>query len=220
MSEEIQRAEVIDWWEAERARIYDACLAARETFKTRASAAAADLSMKDLLMPSATARTAIERQIQSDVNMLNRRLAASLQSSFEASVMRVEGNAAFDGATLSEMAALAGSGALALGTLGLVATATSFATTTATFMFFVPVTTVSWPLFAVVGASAVAAAYFFVPAREGAEKLIRDRFLTHLDTMLERLLTDPDGNSKSSSSWSTFRSQIDQTAQLRLKGLS
>lgn len=220
MPVEIKRAEIVDWWETERTRIYQACLEAKAASRTRASAAAADLTMKDLLMPSATARAAIERQIQSDVNMLNRRLAASLQSSFEASVMRVEGNAAFDGATLSEMAALAGSGALALGTLGLVATATSFATTTATFMFFIPVTTVSWPIFAVVGATAVAAAYFFVPARMGAEKAIRDRFLTHIDTMLERLLTDPDGNSKSSSSWSAFRSQIDQTAQLRLKGLS
>lgn len=146
----------------------------------------------------------------------NRRLASSLQRSFKASALRVEGQAGFEGAGLVEKATLSASGAMALGSLGLAATASSLATSTATFVFFVPVTTVSWPLFAAAGVSARALALVSPKALAKAERMMRMRYVTHVDKVLHHYLLQETGG-KTQSTWVSFRAQIDEAARLRLE---
>lgn len=214
----VLRAEVIDWWEAERFRVHDACLKAHAAYLESALQAAQKLTLKDLLLPRTAAKQAIERRLQSDVNMLNVRLSKSLQASFQASLMRVEGQGVFGGANVAETATLALGGAMALGSLGLAATATSFATSSATFVFFVPVATVSWPLFAAAGLGAATAAFFSPRAVEKAKSMMLARLGKHLDATLHQMLLK-DTEPKKPSTWSSLRDQIDRAAMLRLESL-
>lgn len=214
----VLRAEVIDWWEGERFRVHDACLKAHAAYLESALRDAQKLTVKDLLLPHSAATKAIERRLQSDVNMLSARLTSTLQASFQASLMRVEGDGGYGGANAKEAATLALGGAMALGSLGLAATATSFATSTATFIFFVPVATVSWPLFAVAGLGAATVAFFSPRAIEKARSMMLARLGRHLDTALYQMLLN-DTEPKKPSTWSALRDQIDRAAMLRLESI-
>lgn len=216
---DILRTEIIDWWEAERLRVHEACLAAHERYLAKAIEATQALSMKDLLLPRSTAIKAIERQLNSDVNMLNRRLAASLQKSFEASALRVEGEAGFTGPGVFEKATLAAGGAMAIGSIGLAATASSLATTTATFMFFIPTASVSWPIVAIAGIGATTLAVLSPSTVRRGRNMMRTRFENHLDKTLRRLLLQESGNGPQST-WAAFRDQIDRAAKLRLENVT
>lgn len=213
----VLRTEVIDWWETERFRVHQACRDAHASFLEGATQASQKLTLKALLLPRSAATRAIESQLQSDVNLLNVQLTASLKDSFQASVMQIEGNANFEGASAAETATLALGGALALGSLGLAATASSLATSTATFVFFVPVTTVSWPLFAVAGVGATAIAFLSPKAIDKARNMMLNRFVKHLDTTLRLMLLDESPSRHST--WSTLRDQIDKVAKFRLESI-
>lgn len=213
----VLRTEVIDWWESERFRVHQACLEAHAKYLESATQAAQKLTLKALLLPRSTATRAIECQLQSDVKMLNVELTASLQDSFQALVMQIEGNASYEGASVTETATLALGGALALGSLGLAATAASFATSTATLVFFVPVTTFSWPLFAVAGAGATAVAFLSPKAIDKARSMMVHRFVRHLDTTLRLMLLDESPSRHST--WATLRDQIDKAAISRLESI-
>jgi hypothetical protein len=105
---------------------------------------------------------------------------------------------------------------MAVGSLGLAATASSLATSTATFVFFVPVATVSWPLFAVAGAGAATVAFFSPRAIEKARSMMLTRFVKHLDATLHQMLLK-DVDPEKPSTWSALRDQIDRAAKLRLE---
>jgi hypothetical protein len=220
LTQEIQRAEILDWWEAERWRIRQAVEAAHEKYLEKARSSVEDLALKELLLPTSRARKTIERQIESDVNILNRRLASSLKSSFEASVAEVEGASGYAGATLVETATVAASGALAVGSIGIAGAATGLATTTGTFLFVIPTISFSWPVFAAVGVGVTTMAFASPKALRQCRVMVTSRYLRHIEDMLDRVLLADIPDRKRHSTWLTFRSQLDHAAEERLKKIS
>lgn len=92
--------------------------------------------------------------------MLSRRLQRSIDARLVTSVQNVERSLEDEGISLTDSLPVVASGAAAIGALGLAAAATSVATSTATIMVFIPVSTVSWPLFAAFGAGALTLGFF------------------------------------------------------------
>ncbi len=194
--------------------------AAHEKYLERANSSVEELALKELLLPTSSARRAIERQIESDVNILNRRLASSLKSSFEASVAEVEGASGYAGATLVETATVAASGALAVGSIGIAGAATGLATTTGTFLFVIPTISFSWPVFAAVGIGVTTMAFASPKALRQCRMMVTRRYLRHIQDMLDRVLLADIPDRKRNSTWVTFRSQLDHAAEERLKKIS
>ncbi len=219
MTVEIQRAEILDWWEAERWRIRQEVLATQQNCLDRATRSIEGLNIKELLMPRSSARKDIERRLESDVNSLNRRLANSLKDSFSASVESVEGLTVYESVTLTEKAALVAGGTLAIGSLGIAGAATGVATTTGTFLFVIPTLTFSWPIFAVAGVSALGLAIASPKALQQGRRLAIERYLRNIQKILLRLLVEDAAASKKPSTWTIFQTEIDRVVQERLEKL-
>lgn len=213
---EIQRAEIIDWWNAQRARVDAEC---RETLKAsleRATKAADELSFKEMMWPGAEAHKQIERRVQSDITMLSKRLTRSLQDTLEVSISEVEGSGEYSGASLLEMGGLVASGAMAAGSVGLAVAAATATTTTAGFFFLVPATVISWPMFATLGTGALTVAIASPRASRWAHKTAKARFLSYIEARLHKEILKDEGERKPHSICAALKSQIDHFAQTRL----
>lgn len=218
LTQEIVRSEILDWWSAERGVVYAECLREREVLHRRLDKAVEGLSLKELTSPWSPGCATIKRQVESDLNMLGRRLARKVQLSAERSQYQL-GDAPSRAAAVGDYAELAASGAAAVGALGLAATAASFATSTATVMFFVPVTTFSWPLFAVAGVSAVGLAFLSPRKMEWTRKKMRQRFATRLKNSIDKSLLGADQDLNASSLCGNLLAQLDTVKDQRLKEL-
>lgn len=213
---ELQRAEIIDWWNAERVRIDIACREAFDASFERATSAAENLSFKEMMWPGADAHKQIEGRVQSDITMLSKRMTRSLQDTLEVSIAEVEGSNAYGGASLLEMGGLVASGAMAAGSVGLAVAAATATTTTAGFLFLAPVTVFSWPMFATFGVSALTVAMASPKAARWAQKTGKARFLTHIETRLRKAILDDEAGKKPRSTCAVLKAQIDKFAQARL----
>ena len=203
LPKEIQRAEIIDWWETERYRVYRAYIEAQKDIRDRAVANAEKLftvSLRSLPVPFYRARNdfkkqiAIKKQILAEVKELNEKLVGSFQESIEVSVSRVESDANYkDGINRGYGALIAGSGLA--GTIGFLAPR-AFA--------------ITWPGLIIFGVSLL----FFV------RKSKKTRFINHLDEYVSRLLLDEADDTKNASSWVQFKMEIDRVAQIRMHSLT
>lgn len=195
----LQECEILDWWASERLVVDEACRSAQDRFLTEATGAVEKLPSYQLLYNS-DARTHIQRKLQSDINVFNRRMEAQLRKSCEMSIARNTRQDQFGTIEWGETAALIASGVTAAGAVGAAAAATGIATTaTATTVlgFFATgtVVTFSWPIFSVAAAAALTASYASPAIAGWATSKLRRRFKAHLGRTVEMALVDGRGES-------------------------
>jgi hypothetical protein len=124
----------------------------------------------------------------------------------------------YDGPGHVELGVVAASGAVALGSLGLAASATSLATTTTIATLFVAsVTTFSWPVFLGLGTVALSLAVASPTAMLKASSLARRRFRNHLLRTLDSAIMAEDGSAPKGSTLRLYLDQIDRAARTRLE---
>lgn len=184
MAHELIKSEIIDWWVAERLRVQRECEEARKGIFGRVDQAYDQLSSYDLVLPKSEAYSAIKRRVDADLTTLSKRLSRSIEQAVASSVRLTEG----DSAALTDHAGFVLAGAAAVGSVGLAAAAASLATTTATFLVVIPVTTVSWPIFAVAGTGALALAYVSPTAASWTIEKLRNQYLNSVKRQVESAL--------------------------------
>lgn len=218
MFSELQRAEVIDWWEAERLRVVETCRLARNSEIEMIDKELAQMGVKDILLPRSRARRHVERQLQSDVNMLRKRLAKSLQESFEASFTKIEGSSAILRHASGEVAALTGGAIGNVVVAGLAVSASGVATSTVTTFIFFTSTIFSWPTYlAALGATAiVVAASPFSPTKASAA-VVRSRFRKQLVKLVDHAIAGENGSSAENCTVDIFLKQLDEARRVRLE---
>tara|TARA_R110002074_G_scaffold134515_1_gene278684 strand:- start:502 stop:1218 length:717 start_codon:yes stop_codon:yes gene_type:complete len=160
LSIEVTKSEIVDWWEDERFRITSECRVAVNAMQSRLKEQVHALDKVELIRPQSEEYDRIKARILSDLEMLSRRLHKSVGESATESIMHTERRLEEDRLSLMDGLPVFASGAAAAGSLGLAAAAMSFATTTGTFMVLIPISTVSWPLFAAFGGAAITLGYF------------------------------------------------------------
>jgi len=109
----LRECEVLDWWNTERLHVDEACRSALERYVDKACVAVDELSSYQLLYKS-EARLHIQRKLQSDINVFNRRMELKLRKSCELSMARNTRPDQFASFELRETAALMASGAAAV----------------------------------------------------------------------------------------------------------
>jgi hypothetical protein len=215
----LRECEVLDWWNTERLHVDEACRSALERYVDKACVAVDELSSYQLLYKS-EARLHIQRKLQSDINVFNRRMELKLRKSCELSMARNERPDQFASFELRETAALMASGAAAVGAMGAAVAATGLATTatvTTVLGLFATgtIVTFSWPLFSVAAAVALSASYASPAIAGWATSKLRRRFKAYLSRMAEMALTDGNGQSARE----TLLASLDAARDARLAAL-
>ena len=152
--------------------------------------------------------------------MLSRRLQRSIEVSVAHSVDQTERRLEDEGITLMDSLPFVASGAAAVGALGLAVAATSFATTSATFMLFIPVTTISWPLFAVFGAGALTLGYFSPTLLEWSTQSLRTKYTNALKVQIEKAIFGSKPGAKNPALCPQYLAQLDAICDQRLENLA
>lgn len=214
------KCEIIDWWEDERARVCTDCRTTADAMKARVEKQLQALDKLDLVKPKSDAYYRIKQQILSDLEMLSRRLQRTVEKSFSESVTQFERQLEDEGMTLLDSLPFVGSGAAAVGALGLAAASASFATTTGTMLLFIPVTTMSWPLFAAFGAGALTLGYFSPTFLEWSVDSLRAKYTSGLKDQIENAVFGAQQGAKGFGLCTQYLSQIDAICDQRLENLS
>lgn len=213
---EIQNAEIIDWWEAERDHVWTECDQQLHRLSKIADEAIDELSVTDAIWFNSDARDDLKRKLRDEVEMHNRRLALHLAASYEASTGRIEALSELDGASTTEYATAAASLAAGAGAVGLAIGAGAFIPATSTILFIIPVATFgSWPIVATLGAGALAVAWLSPKVGAYAIGLVQDRYKRAVRSALESELVGED-ETEPLSSWKNFSNQLDNLAQSRM----
>lgn len=216
MAHEIQNAEIVDWWEAERFYVWSECARQKERLTVLADDKIDGLSAKDTFWFKSEARADLKRRIGSELELHNRRIAAHLSASYEKSVGEIEAVAALDGASSSEYTAVAAGLIAGAGALGLAVGASAFVPTTAVMFFVIPVSALgSWPVFATLGLGAISVAWASPKLTARASKLVRDRYKRAIHTAIEKSLVAEDDVAQPST-WKIFSTQLDDLLRSRL----
>lgn len=213
---EIHNAEVIDWWEAERAYVWNECSRQVDRLGRIADETIDDLSLSDALWFKSEARDDLKRKLGSEVELHNRRLARHLTASYEASRRNIEDLPELDRISTTEYVTAAAGVAAGAGAIGLAVGASAFIPATSTILFAIPVATFgSWPVVATLGVGALAAAWFSPSVATYANGMVRDRYKRAIRAALEKELLSEDAV-EPLSSWQNFSSQLNSLAQTRM----
>jgi hypothetical protein len=220
LSADLIKSEVIDWWEDERARVCTECRTAADAMKARVDQQLQALDKFDLVKPKSEAYDRIKQQILSDLEMLSRRLQRTVEQNLSESVAQTERQLEDEGLTLLDSLPIVASGAAAVGALGLAAASASFATTTGTMLVFIPVTTMSWPLFAAFGAGALTLGYFSPTLLQWSVDSLRAKYISGLTAQIDNAVFGAKPDAKSPGICPQYLSQIDAICDQRLENLS
>lgn len=215
---DVRASEVIDWWEDERARVVAECQTTAQAIRDRVTAELAELGKADLVKPSSQAYDKIKKQILSDLEMLSRRLQRSIDAGLVTSIQNVERSLEDEGISLTDSLPIVASGAAAIGALGLAAAATSVSTSTATIMVFIPVSTVSWPLFAAFGAGALTLSFFSPQFLEWSTDRLRAKYLGSLHGQIDAAIFG--GKKGALGICPQYLTQLDNISEQRLESFS
>lgn len=188
MSDTLRTAEIIDWWSEERGRIEKECRATRDAMIARIGKEVAALSNRELLTPGNRTRTRIKRAIKSDLTMLARRLGKSVRASLEESIQLNQSAEEEARGFQRDHATIAASGVAAIGAVGLAGAAVPLAITSSTTFFVITTTSISWPLLALAGTGAIAAAWISPKTFEHGTELLRQRNLDLLTRQVDRAI--------------------------------
>lgn len=215
----LRECEVLDWWSAERLHVDESCRSALERYVGNAYDAVDKLSSYQLLYKSEE-RLHIQRKLQSDINVFNRRMESQLRKSCELSMAKNLPLEQFSTLELRETAALLASGAAAVGAVSAAAAATGLATTvtaTSVLGFFATGTiiTFSWPVFSVAAAVALSASFASPTIAAWATSKLRGRFKNHLGQAAEKALVCGNGRSARE----TLLASLDAARDTRLASL-
>ncbi|SPJ29420.1 hypothetical protein [Falsiruegeria mediterranea] len=219
----LSEQEILSWWSSERGRVDRECRAAAERFIKKACDQIEELTLKQVLLPSEQ-RKHIERGLQSDINMFNRRMERSLQDALSDSIEKIEGLEQFSSNSLRDNATLAAGGAVGFGAIAIAAAAPVIATTTTatTFLgFFATGTlvTFSWPVFAIVGVTAGAAALTSPTLVSKGRRGIQARFKAHIKKTVEQSLMSSGGKEPTGGTRTILFHELDRARDLRLERL-
>lgn len=218
LSVDIVTSEIIDWWDDERARVIAESRACAEVTKARIEADFKALAKWDLVTPRSEAYSEIKERVHRDLEVLSDRLHGSITQNAIASVEVSEQRLEDDGMSLMDSLPFVATGAAAVGSLGLAAAATSFATTTATFMVFIPVSTFSWPMFAAFGAGALTLGYFSPQLLERSANSLRAKYVASFRKQIDTAIFGEGPQSKAICP--QYLAQLDAICDHRLENLT
>lgn len=218
LSVEIVASEIIDWWDDERARVTLECRSTAQSISDRLEADIAALSKKDLISPRSEAYDHIKAQVQSDLEMLSRRLNRSIEQNAVSSVRKVEHTLKDEGIDLWDSLPFVATGAAAVGAVGLTAAAVSFGTATATILVFIPVTTISWPIVSVLGAGAITLSYFSPHLLERSTQMLRKKYSKSFQGQVNEAIFGP--SKDGGAICPRYLAQLDAICDLRMETLS
>lgn len=219
----LEKQEIIAWWSAERGRIDRECRAQEDRVRGRAFAGVDALSMRQLFFPSAE-RKVVERRIESDINMFNRRMVRALHESCAVSLQRIEGTRRFDGQGHDEAsAALALGGAMGIGSVGVAAMATGAATTVSAstilgLLTFGTVATFSWPVFTAFAVGSATLAVGSGGMANWAAERRRRGFKSHIVRTVREALVRAAPGAETASTREALLAAVDRARDLRLQG--
>jgi hypothetical protein len=152
--------------------------------------------------------------------MLSRRLQRSVEQSLLESVTQSERQLEDEGMTLLDSLPFVASGAAAVGALGLAAASASFATTTGTMLVIIPVTTMSWPLFAAFGAGALTLGYFSPTLLNRSADSLRAKYTKALKAQIENAVLGATSKGKDVALCPQYLAQLDAICDHRLEHLT
>lgn len=216
ISIEIQNAEVITWWETEREYVRTECERQFHRLSEMANEVIDKLSVTDAIWLRSDARDDLKRQIRSEVEMHNRRLAKHLAASYELSTSKIEALSELDGASTTEYATVAASVAAGAGAVGLTLGAGAFVPAISSLLSIPVAGLASWPIVATLGAGAIGAAWISPKFGTFAIDKVRDRYKRAVQSVLRKELICADGSAPNSS-WNNFSNQLYNIAQSRLR---
>lgn len=217
LSVEIQNAEIIDWWEAERFYLWRECIRQEQRLSDMAIQIIDDLSTRDTIWVKSQARDDLKRKIGSELELHNRRIAEHLTASYQKSTGKIEAVGSLDGASTVEYAAVAAGLVAGAGALGLAVGASAFVPTTAVMLFSIPVVTIgSWPVAATLGVGALSAAWFSPKIGARATKMVRNRYKRAIQKSIKTSLLSEEGTGQLST-WKLFSLQLDELMKSRLQ---
>jgi len=219
LSEEIIRSEVIDWWEDERLRVTSECRIAVSAVLGRLEEQVHALNKVELIRPQSEDYDRIKARILSDLEMLSRRLHKSIGESAAESIIHTERRLEEDRLTLTDGLPVFASGAAAAGSLGLAAAAMSFATTTGTFMVFIPISTVSWPLVAAFGGAAITLGYFSPSFLKWSTEGLRAKYIRSLTNQIEAAVFGGRKTTNGDALCPKYLARLDAICEQRLENL-
>jgi len=216
MSQQIRDAEVIDWWENERAHVWSECSRQLDRLCKIADDTIDELTLSDAFWFKSDALDDLKRKLSSEVETHNRRLARHLAASHEASKRKIEALSELDTVSNTEYATAAAGMVAGAGAIGLAVGASAFIPATSTVFFVIPVATLgSWPIVATLGAGALAVAWFSPSVTRFATGLVQDRYKRAVRAALEKELVS-EADAEPPSSWQNFSNQLNRLAQARM----
>jgi hypothetical protein len=219
MSNTLRTAEIIDWWSDERGRVEAECRATRDAIHARIGKDIAALSNKELLTPGNRARGRLKRAIKSDLTMLARRLGRNVRASLEHSIHLDESDETEPWKLQRDQATLAASGVAAVGAIGLAGAAVPLAITSSTTFFVVSTTTISWPVVALAGTGAIAAAWLSPKTFERGTEMLRQRNLDLLKRQVDEAIFGRRGKNSAKAICPSAQAQLDTIKTERLANL-
>ncbi len=219
ISVDLIRSEVIDWWDDERARVVAECRVTANKIQKRLEDEMQTLGKVDLISPRSEAYSVVKNRALADLEMLSRRLKCSIEESAAHSIDLSERRLDDEGISLMDSLPFVASGAAAAGSLGLAAAAASFATTKGTFLVLIPVTTISWPLFAALGAGALTLSYFSPQLLNRSLDGLRAKYVKSLKAQIENAVFGASPDPKTNAICPQYLGQLDAICQQRLDNL-
>lgn len=219
LSIEVTKSEIVDWWEDERLRVTSECRIAADAIQSRLKEQVQALDKVELIRPRSEEYDRIKARILSDLEMLSRRLHKSIGESAAESIMHTERRLEEDRLSLMDGLPVFASGAAAAGSLGLAAAAISFATATGTFMVLIPISTVSWPLFAAFGGAAITLGYFSPSFLEWSTDSLRAKYIRSLTDQIEAAVFGGRKTADGDALCPKYLARLDAICEQRLENL-
>lgn len=192
---EILQAEIVDWWEAERSRVKEACEDRADRLRTLVKAEAYDLSTKDLVSKKSEARTKLESRVASDIEKFNQDLSLQINGTLLKSVIEYEGKEEFSGQSTAELTKMLASNGGAIGSFSLLALAPLAIPAPSGFLAALgggTIATGAWIPLAAIGAAALTLGALSPQLRNATKSKLRLRYIEHLrGSVTERLCGEP-----------------------------